>query len=425
MENLAGANRQSWLGWFFRGLLLLGLLVIFGRLVELQIIKGAYYRKLSESNRIRRIPITSARGKILARGGEVLVGNKEVKKKIIFSTDAGFEKVVASEDVEGREISEFERSYPLSESFAHLSGYLGETNEEEVGRINPLCPEKGPRILGSYIGRSGLEEEYDCLLSGIDGEELVEVDATGKPVRTLGTREPVSGSDLKTHIHFGLQQKLPEAMGESKGAVVATNIKGEVLGVYSSPSFDPNLFVGERDASKISAALKNPDLPFFNRAIGGAFHPGSVYKIVVATAALEEEKIDADFTYEDKGVVSVNNFDYTNWYYTQYGRTEGEIDVVRAMARSTDTFFYKIGEFLGAEKIADWSAKFGLGEGLGIDLPGEAIGLVPTPDWKKTVKGERWFLGNTYHVAIGQGDLTLTPLEVNSTTSVIATNYEL
>ena len=431
METLAAAAKQSWLSWFFRGTLILGFLILAGRLSELQIIKGNYFRSLAEGNRIRRVPIVAARGKILARGGEILVGNHEVKKRIIFDKDSGFDKV---EDLEGAKedeiITEYVREYPLAEKFAHLSGYLGEVNPEEVGKINPECPEKGPRKGGTLVGRSGLEEGYECLLAGIDGEELVEVDTGGRKIRTLGKRDPIAGSDLKTSIYFGLQEKVSEVMAEVKGAaIVVEPATGRILALSSSPSFDPKLFIEKSDNESISRLLTDENLPLFNRAIGGQFHPGSVFKPLVAIAALEEGRIDKNYLFEDEGVITIKtlygDFSYYNWYFSQYGATEGRINLVRAIARSTDTFFYTLGETVGINKLVEWQKKFGLGEGTGIDIPGEIGGLVPSPEWKERVKGEPWFLGNTYHVSIGQGDLSLTPLEVTSITSTIANGGKL
>lgn len=157
---------------------MLGFLFLLGRLVELQVIKGSYFHGLAEGNRIRRVPITAPRGKILARGGEVLAGSKKVKKRVVFDPESGYEKI---DDLTGATedeiITEWIRYYELDADFAHLNGYLGEVSEQEVGKVNPGCVEKGPRKLGSWVGRTGLEEEYECRLSGIDGEELVEVDS--------------------------------------------------------------------------------------------------------------------------------------------------------------------------------------------------------------------------------------------------------
>lgn len=424
MDSLS-SNKGSWLSWFLKGLLILGFLILVGRLIELQLLKGSYFRTLAEGNRIRRVPITAPRGKILARGGEVLVGNKEIRKRIIFDPVVGYEKTeVVSQVPEDEIIIDWERVYELRASFAHLSGYLGEVNEDEVGKVNPKCSEKGPRKLGSIVGRTGLEEMYECTLSGIDGEELVEVDSQGVKVRTLGRRDSIPGENIKTTIHFGLQKKLAEFMKGYQGAIVITDIHGELLALYSSPSFDPNIFIGDTDYLEIQSVLKDSGLPFFNRAIGGGFHPGSVFKPIVATAALEEGEIDGNFVYDDPGIITLNTpygtFSYANWYFTQYGGKEGEIGITRAIARSTDTFFYKVGEKIGVEKLGEWANKFGLGEAYGIDIPGEVAGLVPSPEWKEQIRGEQWFLGNTYHMAIGQGDIALTPLGVNTAISAVA-----
>jgi penicillin-binding protein 2 len=402
---LSSSKSQSWLSWFLRGVLVLFFLFLISRLVELQIIKGKYYRELSDGNRVRTITLPASRGNILARGGEVLVGNNPSKKRIVFKKEGGFELDDNTANVDSNELlTVFQRHYSLGTVFAHAGGYLGEVNSDEVGKIDPKCPEKGSKISGDLTGRSGLEEEYDCTLRGTPGEELIEVDITGKYLRTLGKVMPIPGTDVKTNIDFGLQKIVAEKMSDKKGGVIATDSKGEVLAFYSSPSFDPN---------NVVESLNDPSLPLFNRVIGGLFHPGSVFKPVVATAALEEGKIDKNYRYLDTGIIRVNDYSYTNWYLTQYGRTEGEIGLVRAIARSTDTFFYKIGEIVGINGLVTYADKFGYSEKSGIDIPGEVSGLIPTPEWKKKVKNEAWFLGNTYHFAIGQGDVAVTPVEVN------------
>ena len=353
----------------------MGFLVLAARLFELQVIKGAYYRTISEENRIRHIPILAERGKIYARGGEVL---------------------------EGR-------------AFAHITGFVSETNENEVGKIDPACPDKGPMRLKQLVSRGGLNEKYNCVLTGVDGAELVEVDTTGNKVRTLGIKKPVRGQDIRTTIDYGLQLKAAGILGQKKGAIVATDTNGEVLVFYSGPTFDP---------MNIEKDLENKDLPFFDRAIGGTFHPGSVFKPVIAISALEEGKIDERYKFKDEGAITIKtlygDFSYSNWYFTQYGRTEGEVDLIRAIARSTDTFFYTIGEMVGPEKIAEYANKFGLDKKTEIDIPGEIEGLVPTPEWKKKVKNENWFLGNTYHLSIGQGDVAVTPIGLNQAISGVA-----
>lgn len=369
MHTLSSSQQnQSWYSWFLRGVLMLGFFVLVARLFDLQIIKGGYYRNLSEGNRIERVKIVASRGKILARGGEVLDGS----------------------------------------DFSHITGYTAEANEKEVGKIDPNCFDKGPYKLGQIVGRGGLSEMYNCMLTGIDGEELIEVNSRGEKIREIGRREPISGKDVKTNIDFNLQKEIASKMQGKVGSVVVSDKHGRILALYSSPSFDPE---------DITSALKNPDLPLFNRAIGGLYHPGSIFKPLVSIAALEDGKIDKNFMFNDTGVVTVEtpygNYSYSNWYFTQYGGKEGEIDLIKALARSTDTFFYKIGEFVGINSLVDWTKKFGLTKLTEIDLYGEVLSLIPSPDWKLRVKKEKWFLGNTYHFSIGQGDLAVTPVGIH------------
>ena len=417
-------EENSWLVLFARGVLILVFSILFARAFELQIVKGSYFRLLSENNRTRKIEISAPRGKILARGGEVLVGNTEIKKRIIFDPKEGYLK---TENLEGAseedKISEWKRDYGLGAKAGHITGYLGEVSADEVGKVDPLCKEKGPFESGDLVGRGGLEESYNCLLRGIPGEKLIEVDTTGKKIRLLGEKKAVSGLDLKTTIDYKLQEKVAELMEGKKGAVVVSDPKGEILALYSSPSFDPNWFIN-KDTKKVADVLKDEAKPLFNRAISGIYHPGSTFKPFVSLAALKEGKIDKDFTYEDKGEVVLDTpygtFKYGNWYFSQYGKVEGKIDLVRALARSTDTFFYKVGEILGIDNLVKWSKVFGFNSKTGIDLPGEVSGLVPDPEWKLRVKGESWFLGNTYHMSIGQGDLAVSPIELTQAIAVIA-----
>ncbi len=369
MQTLATSSKHdSWFSWFLRGILILGLLILIARLFELQIIKGEFYRNLSEGNRIDRIKIKAERGKILARGGEYLNGP----------------------------------------DFAHITGYLQETNESEVGKIDPKCIDKGTYKLGQVVGRGGLQQEYNCILTGIDGEELIEVNSQGKKIRTIGIRKPIVGTDVKTNIDYNLQKTVAKEMIGKLGSVVATDKNGQILALFSSPTYNPD---------DIRPSLTNPELPLFNRAIGGLYHPGSIFKPLVTIAALEEKKIDKDFRYIDTGVVTTEsiygNYSYSNWYFTQYGGREGEIDLTKALARSTDTFFYKIGEAVGINGLVDWMKRFGLTKLTDIDMNGEVLSLVPSPDWKEKVKKEKWFLGNTYHFSIGQGDLALTAVGIH------------
>ncbi|MBI2268674.1 MAG: hypothetical protein HYU80_04545 [Candidatus Blackburnbacteria bacterium] len=438
-----------------RWVLFLCFLIVFwligiARIIDLQIIRGSYFRALAEGNRIRRIPLKASRGEILDKNGAALARNLPVYKLATFSKGGVVTetqkisreealKIQASDSEQAsRIIVDIEREYPLRMASAHLVGYVNEASADEVG--SPACTTTYPLQLGDAIGRMGIEAQYDCILRGINGEELIEVDSRGKIIRKMGRREPVPGNNITLTIDKNIQESAYQALVSApslarssggkpgweggtvaKGALVAQNpANGELQAMVSVPSFDPN-----KISQNYPSLAKDANLPLFNRAIGGAYHPGSTFKIVTASGALEEGKIDKDFEYKDEGVVTVGKFNYKNWYFTQYGKTEGLINVVRALTRSTDTFFYYIGGELGVNKLSEWAEKFGLGRPSGIDLPGEVSGLVPNPEWKEKIKKEKWFLGNTYHMAIGQGDMTATPVQIVNMTSVIANGGKL
>ena len=426
-------------------LLLIASLIGLGRLIDLQIIRGPYFASLAQENRIRRIPLKATRGEILDRAGRPLARNVPVYKLASFGSggvvietqiiprEEALKIQATDPEASTRILVDVGREYPLGMAAAHAVGYVNEASPEEIGK-EPKCE---PSQLGDLVGRMGIEQQYDCSLRGVNGEELIEVDARGRLVRKLGRREPVPGKNITLSIDSNLQEAAYQALLNApnekgtrparedgivvRGAVVVQDPRsGEILALVSSPSFDPSQL-----SEKYAEYAADPNMPFFNRAIGGSYHPGSTFKIVVATTGLEEGKISRDYEYEDRGLIQVGDFSYRNWYFTQYGRTEGVINIVRAITRSTDTFFYKVGELVGPDKLGQWAGKFGLGQKTGVDLPGEGLGLVPTPDWKLKTKGERWFLGNTYHMAIGQGDVAATPLQINGMTSVIASGGKL
>lgn len=394
--------------WLFYIVFFLAFATLLTRLFFLNVVQGRQNRDLSEGQRIKLHKISAPRGIIFDRNGQPLVKNIPIYKRC----DENFscEKISREEalrlEAQGREAElapDVGREYPQGEAFAHVLGYLGEASAHEV--------EKGERKLGEQVGRTGVEEEQNSLLRGIDGGEILEVDTDGVTLRRIGHKDFIPGQDLTLTIDGHLQKIAFEALEGRKGAVVAQNPKtGEILALVSSPSFDPKY---------LDEALKNARLPLFNRAISGAYPPGSTFKIVTAAAGLEEGRITADTKIEDPGVIMVGTYRYANWYFTQYGKTEGVIDLVRAIKRSTDTFFYKVGELVGAQKLVVWGKAFGLGQKTGIDLPGEVSGFLPDPGSGK------WFLGNTYHLSIGQGALGLTPLQVNQMTAVVASGGKL
>jgi len=397
---------------FFVLLLVFGLGAIFARFFTIVAIEGERYQKLSSDNRIKEIKITAPRGIIYDRHQTPLVRNIP----IFVSKDNKrfFEEKPASISETLKE--EVGRDYVFGDLFAHIIGYVGEIGEEELRNSN-YQP-------GDIIGKSGIEKEYDQILRGIDGKELIEVDALGQTVRTLGRLPSSAGKKINLTIDLELQKFAKEVLGNKTGAVIIENpLDGSVLALYSSPSFDPNKLI--RGENTISI-FNDEKQPLFNRAVSGQYPPGSTFKIISALAALETGAITKETRFEDTGILTVGQFSFGNWYFSQYGKKEGILDIVGAIKRSNDIFFYKLGEAIGITKLSTWVKNAGLvGIPTGIDLPGEAVGLMPDPLWQRENKGEDWYLGNTYHIAIGQGDLLATPLQVNSWTNVIANNGKI
>lgn len=435
--------------WVFLVLLLIiFFLVGIGRLIELQIIFGDYYRGLAEGNRIRRIPVKAPRGEIFDRNDRVLVRNVPIYKLATFTMGGVVESIqtisreqaikIQTENKEesARLLIDVGREYPEGSLTAHVLGFVNEVSDSEVSQF-PDCDGKLETSnykfeIGDSIGRLGVEHYYDCHLRGINGEELIEVDAHGRLVRRLGRREPVPGKALKLALDLELQKKsydeLQNALDEKglvprqdngeivKGAVVAQDPNnGEILALVSLPSFNPMNF-----QEKYASYANDENLPFFNRAMGGAYHPGSTFKLAVAIAGLESGAISEDYKYEDLGFIEAGGTRFRNWFFTRNGGKEGEINIVRAIARSTDTFFYILGEKVGIDEISRWAIKLGLGKLTGIDLPFESAGVIPTQSWKLEKKGERWYLGDTYNSSIGQGDVSSTPVQINQLTGLVA-----
>jgi len=418
---------------FLPVILFLAIVSIFARLFYIQIFQGSDFKKLSDSNRIRTITIHAPRGVILDRNGSPLVYNvpgfRQVingKTKIINSNQALSLIAQGKKDLGIDSL----RSYPYKEIFSHILGYIGQISQDEL-REAKFSDYKG----GDLIGKMGIEQEYEEILKGIDGKELVEVNSLGKTVRKLGQTDPISGDNITVTLDLSLQKAAFEATKDVKrGAVVVTTPAGEVLALFSKPSFDPNLFTqgqnykppSKSSYSSVEDILSdNKGEPLLNRAISGTYPPGSTFKIVVAAAGLNNKIIDENFKVDDTGSISVGAFTFSNWYLTQYGKTDGVLSVVEGIKRSNDIFFYKLAEKIGIDKISQTAIDFGLGEKLGIDLAGEAKGLIPTREWKEKTIGEPWYLGDTYHYGIGQGYLLTTPLQVNTWTQVIANGGSL
>jgi len=398
------------------------------KLFSVEVFQGNYYRALSDNNRIRTTIVHAPRGIIFDRNGVSLVFNipgfRVATKDAItlLSRDEAMGRIASGE--KDLEIDSL-RQYPYTDAFAHVLGYIGQITKEEL-----QSPQMLAYNIDDVVGKTGIEEAYESTLRGIDGKQLVEVDATGKKERTLGQEDPIAGKNITVTLDIGMQKAAFSAMKDvKKGAVVVQTPKGEMLALLAKPSFDPNLFtLGKTYATASESAYQDilsmlsdsENQPLLNRAISGVYPPGSTFKLVTAAAGLESNTINDQFTIVDTGILHVGAFSFGNWYFLQYGRTEGELNVVKAIKRSNDIFFYKLAQLVGVDRLSEMAKKFGIGRKLGIDLAGEASGLLPTQEWKEKTIGEPWYLGDTYHYGIGQGYLLTTPLQVNTWTQVIA-----
>jgi penicillin-binding protein 2 len=463
---------KKWLN-FLWWMVLLSLLILGGRVFYLVVIKGNYYQQIAKNNRIRPIILKAPRGKIYDRFGKVMVNNIPSMDAIIIPADlpreAGARKNLASAiskilglnegDVQGimesldlrslspvllRENLSQEESLVMAEAsdklpgikvektairdyingpiFSHVLGYEGKIKKEELNS-NP------DYLMTDYIGKEGIEKSYEKYLRGSYGAIQVEVDSLGNIKKELGTKEPQSGSDLTLSIDAELQNKIYDSLnnilnatGTRTAAAVAINPQnGEVLASVSLPSYDNNLFTGGMTSEKYSELINDSDSPLFDRAISGEYPPGSTLKPLIAIAALSERTINEGTTVDCNGGINIGSYHFGDWKI--HG---GGVDVKRAIAESCDVFFYSAGggynniEGLGMNRMKKYENLFGLGEKTGIDVPGEADGLIPDEQWKIDKVGEKWYIGDSYHAAIGQGYLTITPLQLTNYISAIA-----
>lgn len=393
------------------------------RLFYLQVLRSDYYRRLSDENRLRTVVIPAPRGIIFDRNGKPLVSNSPAfsvrdeyskdKKVTFIPKEDALNMISKGEEV----FSTIQREYLYKEAFAHVLGYIGQISEDELS-----MQQYQGYALTDFVGKMGLEQQYEHDLHGKNGRELYEVDALGEKVRFLGKDVPIAGKNINTTLDIGLQLAAEQAIHEaSKGAVIVSDPQdGGILALYSQPSFDPNLFTHNKEYESSGPYAHVEDIlldgqmqPLLDRAIAGTYPPGSTYKLVSGIAALETGAMKRDTIVKDTGILKIGAFSFGNWYWLQYGRTDGDVDIVKAVERSNDIYFYKAAEATGIKRLSEWSRKFGLGEKTSIDLPGEMSGTVPDEAWKKEHIGEGWYLGDNYNMGIGQGYLLATPLQVN------------
>jgi penicillin-binding protein 2 len=409
--------------------------LLFVRLIDVQIIQGQDFLKKAENNRFYTQRVSPQRGVFLDRYQDPLVWN--IQKYFRIENPAALYSKLDPLDRDtalalmatdsAHVITEHERLYRYPQSLAHVVGYISDVNAEDLQRDETLH-------ISQQIGKAGLEYVFEKQLKGVEGSDIYEVNALGEKQRKIKSVEPQAGQNIQTTLDPYVNEVALRALGEQRGGVVISNSEtGEILAMTSRPSFDANFLSQsyidpQKEAERkeqISRFFSDPQKLFFNRMISGAYPPGSVFKLVTALAGLETGKITNSTTVEDQGVIKVGGSEFGNWYFRQYGRVEGTINLTRAIARSNDIYFYKAAEWTGPTVIAQTSRILGLGEKTGVNLPAETRGLIPDPEWKEKVKKERWFLGDTYHIGIGQGDILTSPIQIAQMTQSLANNGSL
>jgi len=419
---------------------------------DLQVLNPEVYTEQAERNRIKALPILAPRGKILDRDGRVIVDNHSSFSLILsrenlkpeqlrpiseglhldyqellgrlkrFASRPRYEPIIIKEELSPGELAfvdahremesfpemelihEQRRLYPQNGLAAHVIGYVGEVSEAELNTLEFV--KDGP---GDVIGKAGIERQYNDILMGIDGQRQVIVDNRGRERQVFGLKEAVPGKTLQLTIDLDLQAVAELAMEDRKGAVVVLDPRnGEVLAMVSRPAFDPNQFAGRIRSEDWMELTANPDNPLLNRAIQAQLAPGSTFKPLVALAGLEAGAIDDSFSVHCAGGASF----YGRYFKCHRKGGHGSVELHQGMVQSCDVFFYNVGNRVGIDKIAHYAQLCGLGRKTGIDLPHEAAGTVPSSQWKMRNFRQKWYAGETISVAIGQGALTVTPLQL-------------
>lgn len=461
MKKKNNDGRFRYLYWILIGIFV----VLICRLVYLQLVAGDYYHSLAEGNRLRAIPIAAMRGIMYDRNGQILVGSRpsfmvtyvptkdgmtddELKKlsrlinqpedklrEKIQKVKSAYVPTVLATDLTQDIVTKIEeqrnelpgisvdvqpiRYYPYNEMAAQIFGYVGQIDEKDMKRL------KGQEGVSNItqIGRAGLESYYDDILRGKDGGRQVEVDAAGTPVKEMERKNPTAGHNIHLTIDLNLQQAAEDAMdkqianGIGTHGIAAVAIDpntGAVLAMASRPAFNPNWFTRGITAKEWAQINDNPYHPMENRAIAGEYPPGSTFKLITGSAALELKKVTPDEMIFDSGrhwLVDMRNAG---------GEALGWINFTEALSKSDNVYFYEMGRRVGIEKLAEYARMFGMGKKTGIALRGEASGLVASEEYKKKNFNQDWYLGDTFNSAIGQGFQLVTPLQAAMIVSEVA-----
>ena len=428
---------------------------------KLQVIDSDKYSSMAERNRVRSIPVIAPRGRMLDRDGRVLVDNRpsfsvlllrddpvlveknlpaiadglgitmEDLKDDLITTRAlpKFQPIIIKPEASDADIAFIEshrsdipilemisvsrRRYISGGFMAHASGYVGEVSEQQIessnGRFRP----------GDFAGKTGLERQYNDLLMGTDGMRRVIVNSVGKEVGRLSTQEAIPGKQIQLTIDYDLQQVAEQSLGTRPGAVVALDPRtGEVLAMVSRPTPDPNDFSVRVSKEEWQRLNEDPLHPLLNRAIQAQLAPGSVFKIITATAMLEDKVPPESYTAFCPGYGTFYGRQFKCWVYGK--SSHGVVNYKKAILESCDIFFYNVGMKLGIDRLAYYATKMGLGHKTGIDLPSEEPGLMPSQEWVERVFHRKWYAGETISVSTGQGAVTTTPLQLARTIGGIA-----
>lgn len=449
-------DKYRWCKW----VLIATMIVLCVRLWHLQIMQGNEMRRQSEMNRIRVKKVLAPRGVIFDRMGRILADTRPSFNLYITPEDIrdfnetvdGLAQVVGinrddiidrlkgasgfppsfpvkiKDDISADELAKVEanrvylpgvtiqiepkRNYPYGKMMAHMLGYVSEISGEELKK-----KEYATYSPGDYIGKYGLERMYETYLRGIDGEKRVEVDAMGREVRTLDMKDPIPGNNMYLNINLDVQMVVEKGLEGKRGGCIAVEPKtGAVVALASRPAFDPNKFASGITKQDWQAIALDKTHPLQNRVLQGRYPPGSTFKILTALKALEDGLINANTSFLCRGGFPFGNRVFKCWKKGGHGA----VSVHRAIVESCDVFFYNVGLKLGVDRIHDFGTAVGLGKLTGIDLPNEVRGLMPSSEWKKKTYGVPWYEGETVSVAIGQGAVWLTPVQLVQLASFVA-----
>lgn len=458
--------------YIFITIIVMVFLLLIGRLVHLQLLQGRQYKLVAEENRIRTVPSIAPRGTIYDRNGAALVADRpsfgvsviprelttpqqvlpvlsmlinmpetDIRRMLAEGADEPFTPVRLARNIDQATLAKVEerrrdmpgvlveavplREYVYKDLASQVFGYIGAMNEEEYAQLSAY----GYRP-SDLVGKAGLERVWERILKGKDGGREIEVNAAGEPVRLVGDKRAVPGNGLVLTLDANIQKTAQDALRDyintaqkggrpatSGGAIVVLDPRsGAVRAMVSEPGYDPNVFAGGITVKDWQAIINNPHHPLNNRAIENAYPPASVFKIITAAAALELGFTTPEEIYKDTGVYMLSGWKFYGWEV----KGLGPLDLAGALCWSSDPYFYEMGNRMGVDKLADYAVAFGLGQPTGVNLPGEASGVVPTAAWKEETYGEAWYPGETLIAAIGQGYYLVTPLQQANMLAAVA-----